>query len=156
MNKDQISLRKAAFDDLELIFQWINDVEVRRASFSQKSISWEEHKNWFLSKLKDSNHKYYLVILNNIPVGQIRFEINGNESKVSVLVEKSHRGTGVGAQIISLGTREIFNTTSVSIIHAYVKTENIASYKSFIKANYVDVGIENIEGIAAHHLILKK
>src|SRR5690606_38622553 len=40
---NEVSLRKASGDDLEITYRWASDTEVRRYSFSQKSISREEH-----------------------------------------------------------------------------------------------------------------
>jgi spore coat polysaccharide biosynthesis predicted glycosyltransferase SpsG len=44
---ESLRLRRVRAEDVELLWQWANDPAVRRASFSQQSITWDEHVRWF-------------------------------------------------------------------------------------------------------------
>ena len=42
-----LSLRKVNLNDVELIFKWANDPDVRNNSFNTNQIVWDEHVKWF-------------------------------------------------------------------------------------------------------------
>ena len=59
---NQVSLRKAVFQDRDDIFSWRNDSETREQSFSSKPISYSEHCQWFKKILKSPNHLLYVAV----------------------------------------------------------------------------------------------
>ena len=42
-----IYLREATIEDRDLLYEWANDPETRRASFNTDRINYEEHCRWF-------------------------------------------------------------------------------------------------------------
>ena len=48
---NNIFLRKATYEDMDLIFKWANDSAVRNNAFNQEKIEYQEHKKWFKSCL---------------------------------------------------------------------------------------------------------
>jgi UDP-2,4-diacetamido-2,4,6-trideoxy-beta-L-altropyranose hydrolase len=155
--KYSIHLRKATKNDCALVHRWINEEETRENSFSQEYIDSEEHTRWFFSKLVDPNHIHYLAVNeNNVPVGQIRFSIQDKEAIVSVLVDENFRKKGLGEQIISLGSRRFFEETSIRTIHAYIKEQNFASLKAFVKAGYNLKGRVTMHNQCVNHFILRR
>ena len=72
----RIHLRPANYKDCEFLWEWVNDPEVRKASFSSETIPWETHKTWFTKKLANPDCYIYIAIdENEKPVGQIRFDL---------------------------------------------------------------------------------
>jgi RimJ/RimL family protein N-acetyltransferase len=72
----EINLRLADYNDCEMLWQWVNDPDVRKASFSSEKNSWETHKAWFTDKLEDSNSYIFIALNENKqPIGQVRFDI---------------------------------------------------------------------------------
>ncbi len=50
--EQQIHLRKVKYEDIDFVFNIVNDPLVRKMSISTKTISKQEHKNWFIQKLQ--------------------------------------------------------------------------------------------------------
>ena len=46
-------LRVADWGDVDLLFSWANDKEVRKNSFSSEPICYEEHLAWFRKKYQE-------------------------------------------------------------------------------------------------------
>lgn len=155
MNGNDIRLRRVKESDKSLLWQWANMPEVRSASFSTSIIPWEEHIQWFASKLKDPNCFFYLA-LNNMDesLGQVRFDIDGAESVISVSLDAKYRGRGYGSQLIMLATQKLFQTSDVQLVHAYIKEENLASIRAFLKAGFLEDKMDFVHGQQARHLIL--
>jgi len=151
--KKELTLRPAQEQDCELIWKWANDSSARSVSFSSKSISWNEHIEWFKSKLNNPRCFIYVAInRNEIPVGQVRVEEKVNEAVISVSVDKKFRGNGYGSIIIDLASQEFFQVSDARVIHAYVKQDNEASTRVFAKAGFKNIGVITISGQQAIHL----
>lgn len=141
---NEIVFRKAKPDMADLLFNWINDPEVRTQSLLTKPISYAEHSNWFTKKIADKNCYLYIVYNSSLPIGMIRFDINYNSCTISYLVDKSQRGKGIGTSIIKLGIEQFKNDSNFKgFLKAVVKNINIASLKIFDKCGFER---ENTEG----------
>ena len=72
---NNIKVRKPNENDLQLYFNWANDIDVRKNSYQSKEISLEQHSQWFLNKLNDESCTMYLFE-NHIgePIGQVRIQ----------------------------------------------------------------------------------
>ena len=153
----ELVLRPVRVEDRRLIWKWANDPVARALSFSTEKIPWEKHVAWFESKRTDpSIHFYIAVDKNDVPAGQIRYQINGQAAVVSVSLAPEQRGRGYGAEIIRMGTRELWVTTKTNIIHAYIKQDNIASIRAFVKAGFISAGMAEVHGFPALHYVLRK
>lgn len=127
-----ISLRSANYEDCTLLFKWANDSQVRKNAFSTNNIDLESHIKWYENKMNDENTRIFIVLKDNVEVGQIRVDISDNKGFIDYSIDKNYRGQGIGTQILKLIKFEI---TKVNLI-GYVKKENIASMKAFEKAGY--------------------
>jgi len=68
-------LRKAECADVDLLFEWANDSEVRNNSFNTVDIKYEEHKRWFENCMLDKDVDIYICCLDDDSVGQIRLNL---------------------------------------------------------------------------------
>lgn len=127
-----ISLRSANYEDCTLLFKWANDSQVRKNAFSPNNIDLESHIKWYENKMNDENTRIFIVLKDNVEVGQIRVDISDNKGFIDYSIDKNYRGQGIGTEILQLIKLEI---TKVNLI-GYVKKENIASMKAFEKAGY--------------------
>jgi UDP-2,4-diacetamido-2,4,6-trideoxy-beta-L-altropyranose hydrolase len=151
------TLRPVQVDDCRLIWVWANDPTTRAASFSSEPILWEQHAAWFIAKLADPRSLFYIALdARSVPVGQIRYDIEGAEAVVSVGLAPDWRGRGYGNVIIRLGSQRVFENTSVSLVHAYVKPDNVSSAHVFAQAGFINSGLTEIKGHPALHFILTK
>ena len=152
-----LRLRQVCEDDCRLLWEWANDPEVRAVSFSSEPIPWEQHVKWFKSKLKDPHCIFYIAINSDgVPVGQVRYEAEGNGAVVSVSIDRKFRGKGYGSMMIWVASQKLFGISDVTAIHAYVKQGNEASDRAFVKAGFRKVGTTVIRGHQAIHLVLQK
>jgi UDP-2,4-diacetamido-2,4,6-trideoxy-beta-L-altropyranose hydrolase len=137
IKRRNITLREVTDLDCELIWQWANEEETRKASYSQAHISRDEHIRWFDSVQRQKNHKFYIASNGSKkPVGQIRFAIDCKEAIVSFSVALDSRRKGYGKEILVKAAKKIFNETDTEQITAYVKSENISSLRVFQKAGF--------------------
>ncbi|WP_048340878.1 MULTISPECIES: GNAT family N-acetyltransferase [Clostridium] len=132
-----IQLRKATGEDCEILFQWANDVDVRKNSFNSDYIIYEEHVNWFLKMLQNEKVLFFIMEVDNKSIGQTRINIDKNIGVISYSICKEYRGKGFGKKMIQLVEECISSFKSIDKIVAYVKKDNKSSNKIFTKLNYL-------------------
>jgi RimJ/RimL family protein N-acetyltransferase len=132
-----LRLRQIQEKDCRLLWEWANDPEVRAVSFSPEPIPWDQHLQWFHSKLADPNALLYLVTdLEDAPVGEVRYQLQGTRAVVSICLGPEFRGKGYGNTILKMATEALFRSSQVNKIDAYVKPENEASLRLFTSAGF--------------------
>jgi UDP-2,4-diacetamido-2,4,6-trideoxy-beta-L-altropyranose hydrolase len=156
MRMSDLTFRPVQAEDCRLIWEWANDPATRANSFSMEPISWESHLAWFKAKLVDPECLFYLVLAGDTPVGQIRYQLKGEEATVSVGLAPNQRGRGYGSQIIRWVSQQVFTNGETCLIHAYVKPDNAASVGAFTRAGFVVQGITKVQENEAIHLVLRK
>jgi RimJ/RimL family protein N-acetyltransferase len=152
-----LRLRRVREKDCRQLWEWANDPEVRPVSFATETISWERHLDWFNSKLRDPNAVLYLVVdSEEIPAGQVRYQIDNARAAVSISLAPQFRGKGYGEVVLQMATEDLFRTTAVTQIDAYVKPNNTPSLRLFTRAGYVRQRDTTISGQHAIHFVLEK
>jgi UDP-2,4-diacetamido-2,4,6-trideoxy-beta-L-altropyranose hydrolase len=142
-----VTLRSVTAEDCKMIWEWANDPTIRSVSFSSEPISWEYHSQWFQAKLIDSNCLFFIALdADGIPIGQIRYELQATEAVVSVSLAFGQRGKGYGVHIIQSASQQVFESTAVRLIHAYIKPDNLSSIRAFTRAGFSDFGPVNVNG----------
>ena len=127
-------LRLAEIEDVRQYYEWANDKEVRKNAFNTNFIEWENHINWFTSKLDDNNTRLFVMCnAQNIPVGQVRIDKNDNNWIIDYSIDKDYRKQGLGTEIIRLLIKENINLRLI----AHVKTDNVSSCRVFKNNNFV-------------------
>ena len=136
-SNESIIFKRVMPEDVDLLFNWINDPEVRAQSLSSHSIQYSEHINWFSKKLSDKNCFLYVAYKNQQPVGMLRFDVSANNCMISYLVDNLQRGKNIGTSIIREGLKHFMNESSFQgVLEAAVKKINIPSIKIFEKAGF--------------------
>jgi len=136
----KIRLRKAEKSDCKDLWLWRNDFEVRKWSFSQKEISYQDHRQWFLARIKDPAVFIYIGEDQNCrKLGQVRFEPDGSgQSRISINLNPELMGKGYGPLLISEASSAYLSAQSRCLeIRAEIMAENIVSQKAFVKAGYL-------------------
>ncbi len=128
---------------------------MRSSAFSTGPIAWEEHVDWFRSKMRESGCLLLLALdAEDTPVGQVRFDsINESETEIDISIDRSRRGRGYGSLLIDKAVERVLRTTQVRVIHAFIKPENVQSVRAFERAGFVRAGIESKDGMAALHYV---
>ncbi|HMK07287.1 MAG TPA: GNAT family N-acetyltransferase [Flavobacterium sp.] len=151
----EVSYRIANAADLQLFFNWTNDVEVRNNSYNSQPISLEEHTNWFLSKVNDGKTIFYIAEVKNQPAGMVRFDIKEENAVVSISVDKDFRGMGLASILLKDCCESYFKIESKPVL-AYIKSTNTASIHSFQKAHFSFLRNEIFQGIESQVYIKYK
>lgn len=134
-----LRLRKALPEDVELLFVWANDPEVRKNSFNTTTIQYPAHAVWYEKQMHDQNVQIYIGMVGLKPVGQVRVVIDVNIAEINYSVAPGCRGGGIGYSLL-LYLEEIVQRDfpRVNLLRGYVKPDNIASRKIFTKLNYFE------------------
>lgn len=132
-------LRKATINDLDLLFEWVNDSAVRDNSFSTAKITYEEHQKWYQALLADDFCHQYIYLYDEEAVGQIRVTIVGETGEIGYSIRADKRNMGHGKQMLRLLFEQMkTDYPNVKKLVANVKPENIASQKVFTDLGYIE------------------
>ncbi len=152
-----LRLRQVGQGDCRLIWQWANDPETRAVSFSSEPIPWEQHVEWFKAKLNDPRCIFYIAMNSDgVPIGQVRYDMEGNKAVISISIDRKFQGKGYGSKLIWLASRKLLDVSDIDTIYAYVKQGNEVSVGAFVKAGFGEIGTTMMRGHQAIHLVLRK
>lgn len=132
-----IELRKANLNDCNLLYQWVNDEEVRNNSFNSNEINYEEHRKWFKTKLDAQSTQIFILEKEKQKIGQIRIDINKTKAVIDYSIDRNYRGKKYGYKILNMLEREIMaNWSYIKTLEGRVKINNIPSQKCFERNTY--------------------
>lgn len=153
---DRVTLRPALREDCRRLWKWRNEQAAREASFNTGYISFEDHERWFTSRLPRPDT--CILIATNAEgheVGYVRFDIVGDEAKISLSIDRAERGNGYGIAAIKKGSHYLLATRPVQRIVAHIKPTNTRSMVVFERAGFVLRGYKQIAGVKAREMIYK-
>ncbi|MCY6370411.1 GNAT family N-acetyltransferase [Clostridium ganghwense] len=135
-----IYLKKVCEEDCQLLFHWANDEQVRKNSFNNKEISYEEHIKWFNKKLKSTTCYMFILYDEKIPVGQVRIDIEDTTAIIGYSISSDFRGKGYASKMLEMLETEVKkNLLYIKKLIANVKFDNIFSRKIFKKLRYTEI-----------------
>lgn len=134
---NEVYLRKAVHSDMDLIYQWANDLTVRKNSFSSEQIPYHKHVDWFSQMLNNKAVLQYIMMDGDLPVGQIRLNIDNESAEIGYSIASEYRGQGYGHKILQLIAEETRkNHPEIRKLIAKVKPENSSSNRLFTSEGY--------------------
>jgi RimJ/RimL family protein N-acetyltransferase len=134
----KILFRVLQDSDVQLYFDWANDPSVRQNSYHSKTISLQEHTDWFNRKVKDPNC-LMLLFFDHLehPIGQVRIQSDEDQRAViGISNDPLYRGKGYASIMIQKATDVFLKENPTTTILAYIKTQNQASVKAFESAGF--------------------
>jgi UDP-2,4-diacetamido-2,4,6-trideoxy-beta-L-altropyranose hydrolase len=135
--KKSVILRTARSKDLDSLFAWRNDDEVRRHAANPEPIAYDTHCQWFMNTLNDPNKALLIAEHDHQPVGVLRFDLAGLETVISVYVVPGLHGKGWGTEIILAGLEWLrANKNGITRVVANIKPDNRASIQAFQRAGF--------------------
>lgn len=148
-----LKYRRANPDDALLYFNWANDETVRNNSFNNTLITWEDHIKWFSARLESNKTDLHIFFdLDDNPVGQVRIENNPDETVIGISVDKAFRGKSLSSKMLIMATKDFFVRHPDQVIVAYIKIENLSSYKAFCQAGFMHDEELNVRGYNSYKL----
>jgi RimJ/RimL family protein N-acetyltransferase len=130
LSNQQLKIKNTTDEDMELYWIWANDKQVRNNALNKEQIPWENHVKWFQSKLSDKNCSLYLIFIDKKPIGQVRFEKEGDYARIDYSIASQFRGKKLGKKILRLAIHEYQKNNTIKIL-GEVLPNNIASEKTF-------------------------
>jgi len=133
-----LRLRKVEYADMELLFGWANDDVVRANAFHTEKIPYESHRQWFENMIADVNIYQYILCEGEMPIGQIRLNIEDGTATIDYSVASKQRGRGYGSRMLQLMQTQLAtdNISHVTKIVGQVKYKNHASARVFEKCGF--------------------
>ena len=117
-----------------LLYQWRNEKAARINSFHTEELVYEDHLQWLKKTLYDKDVQIRILMLESIPIGQIRCKKEGGFGLISYSIDQMYRSQGYGRKILQM--LELDMSLQEITFVGYVKKENIASQKVFESLNY--------------------
>lgn len=142
-----IKYRLISVSDKLLLLEWSNDEDTRKNSFNSDIITIDAHEKWFINKINSKDSYYYICEIESSPCGIVKFDTNNDKTVIGIIVSPKFRNKGLANKMLK-GAIAKYKRLNDNVIYSYIKTENIASIKSFEKAGFVynqDVIINNFE-----------
>lgn len=149
-------ISKATEDDIVGIYNLLHRAFIKKYSPNSEKSELEKHKKWYEFWLRSP---YYLIYVakdqRGKVIGQIRYEIDGEISIISVYLDKENRGKGLGKMFIERSIENLkIEKNGIKLILAYILEENDISKKIFINFGFLFSENKNYNGI--DHLIYMK
>jgi len=125
---NDIHFKAFSIDEADVLFEW-QSLEGTRKYFRNSEVpSYQEHKNWVASVLRDKRIKIWLISFKGEQVGYIRLdEVEGCASEVAVFVHPGFQGRGIAKIAIDW----IKYAANERELKAYICSDNKASVMAF-------------------------
>jgi len=120
--KETIKLRPVTIEDADILLEWRNDPETRKASHNTAEVQRSNHVSWLSKTLGNPDRRLYVAEENGSPVGTVRADFADGVWELSWTVSPRARGRGVAKRMVGILANGISEP-----IRAEVKTGNISS-----------------------------
>lgn len=146
--RDDLTIRAAAADDARFYWDVNNEPSVRAQSIDTKPIPWDVHEAWFAASLERPSRRMFVVEVSGAPAGVVRFDLEGERATISIALERSFRGHGLGSAVIERGCQTLAADDQTTLVEALVRPENVASLRAFERAGFEAVDRVERDGVA--------
>jgi len=164
MSAGTIGLRPATMQDIDVMWGWRNDPEVRSVMLCGKPVSFETFTDSIGQQLSNANTKIWIAENSKRePIAQITFTLNQNSNhglsnnhRINVIVDQTCRGRGLGTILITQACEEHFNDNPCDSIVAQIKPGNTACEKAFRSSGFEFMEPAIVDGKMAFQAVLKR
>lgn len=119
-------------NDLDYLYELQCIQGIREFALNSDVPKYEEHIEWFNSKLNDSKTSFFKVVDGHSIIGVVRLDLLSETDKsiaeISLTIDPKYSGKGYAKRSIN----KIVNETNVDIFHAVIHKINVASQKVFL------------------------
>jgi RimJ/RimL family protein N-acetyltransferase len=156
MGKGALSIRPARNSDCRFIWELRNERGVRDSAFKDDYIPYRRHMGWFKEKMSNSDSYLFIMLKDQRRIGQARLDLTTKYSaEIDIGIVKRQRRKGLGSRAIKQVCSYALKNLGLKKIVAYVRQENISSFKAFEKANFCNEGARHIKNNPAYRMVLK-
>lgn len=120
-----ITVRRATIDDAELMHRGRNSPVSRRGSRETAEIPWDAHVAWLERTLADPDRLLLVGELDGVPVGVVRFDIDGTAAEGNEYRVPGARGQGLAIPLLMAAERALkAERPDVTTFKGFVKDDN--------------------------------
>lgn len=144
-----IVLRPVTAGDSRVLWVWRNDSETRRNSIFIDEVPLEQHEAWLAASLRNSSRIMRMAEVDGGARGVVRFDRIADEPnlwRISVMIDPTVRGRGLGRAALAMACDEMETRFSGCRFHAEIRTENVSSRRIFDACGFTE--IERADGFA--------
>lgn len=139
-----VTLREVRESDLQVIFEWLNDYELRISSSMYRPVSWPEHVKWITNRLENGSETFFVISLEERPIGVINLSSHDSQNRsadFSIRIgESTDQGRGFGTQAIKLLIDFCWKDINLHRLSLTVFSDNSRAISSYKKAGFVFEG----------------
>ena len=134
---NDIKIRVARWEDSEKLFEWRNHPTIRAISRNPGAIDWKDHQEWFAAVLTSPDRLLLIGQREGVPVGVVRFDIQGEEAEVSIYLVPGIKEAGLGRDLLQSAERWFAaSRPKVGKVRAHVLGSNERSGRLFLGSGY--------------------
>jgi len=141
---ERIYLRELLEDDVtERYLSWFRDPEVTKF-LEAKNLTRKDVIDYIRASKETATYYMFAICLNesglhigNLKVGPVNRK-HMLSDLVTVIGDKNHWGQGIASEAIRIGINLAFNTYGIRKLAAGMYSDNVASYKAYLNAGFVE------------------
>jgi spore coat polysaccharide biosynthesis predicted glycosyltransferase SpsG/RimJ/RimL family protein N-acetyltransferase len=131
------TVRPAASDDAEAIWEIVADPDVRRHAFTTGSFAFAGHHAWFAARLASPDSRIWVAVQDDCVGAFVRFDRAGEQHAViAIAVARACRGRGLATRLLRETTAAAALELGVSSVRGLVLTGNAPSRQVFERAGF--------------------
>lgn len=135
----ELKVRLAEPKDEDILLNWANDPLVRRNAFFSEEISPEVHHHWLVKRLRNQGSCliYIIEAEENFSIGQVRFEMKGEDWVIGYSLDSKVRGKNLAVKMLRLAIIQFQMSKGIISLVAHVKNGNEPSKRTFQKLDFL-------------------
>lgn len=144
---ENIRLRGLEFEELKLLYDWMNDIELLNDILRIKPSTLHFTKQWY-EKIYTDNSKIILAIEENTQknlIGCIGVNnVNNIERKAELYIyigSKAYTGKGFGVEATQIFLKYLFNYYNIHKVYLNVREDNEKAINMYKKVGFVKEGL---------------
>ena len=128
----KILIKKVLKSDLNFTFLLRNNKSIRKKFFNTNIISINEHKVWFLKKIKNKKDLFLVIIKDKNKIGTIRYDKKEFYYEISISLLPKYQSKNIGSEALKASEKIL----KKGMILSNIKKNNPMSLKFFINNGY--------------------
>jgi UDP-2,4-diacetamido-2,4,6-trideoxy-beta-L-altropyranose hydrolase len=113
-----------------------------RFSGTGRAVSPQEHGAWLAARLAQQQPRLWIGEVDEVPVGQVRLDVEGASGEVSIAVAPEARGRGHGQAMLRSLQAIAAADPEVDLVVALVHRDNAASLRLFAACEFEPAGTD--------------
>ena len=135
----RISLKPFNDEHTETTYSWISTTKFKESFLFYRSITIEEHKDWYKSYTKNLNEIIYAIYSNKKHVGNLGFKDSHTINQTAefwIYLGEEFQGRGIGSIAIKKAITIGFMQLNLRKIYLHVNEKNLIACRLYEKINF--------------------